>query len=418
MSKKLIALVLTTGILLVGGCKSTPNLEKANEPKTVTTNEANKDEQNNKELKKVVTDDLQVEESLTTTIKENTSTKSISTEKVSTTITEKASTSNSASKSQVTVKQPVNDAKATTTTQVVNKLGNSSGNISNDGYAAKQGEWIYYVHISDNPSYSEYAGLYKMKEDGSNKTKLSSGYFRNINVIGEWIYYHDMISTGLYKMKTNGTSKMLVRDGYVQNVNVIGSKIYFTAIDGLYKMNTDGSETVKLVDGNIKEITINGNYIYYINGDEFRIYKMKLDGSENQKVTDKRAYYMRQIGNYIFFTMPLESELPKAGNNMLYRINIDGTGLIKIDDRNIHNFNVDEQFLYVYGLDYVKGDGIPATYKMKFDGSNKIKISSKGGIQSLTILGNWIYYKDFTSRDINDRLCRMKIDGTSDQVIK
>jgi hypothetical protein len=61
--------------------------------------------------------------------------------------------------------------------------GNSSGNIVNGGLLALDDGWIYYNSVYDN------FGLYKIKLDGSGKTKLCDDYAWCINVVGDWLYY-------------------------------------------------------------------------------------------------------------------------------------------------------------------------------------------------------------------------------------
>ena len=61
----------------------------------------------------------------------------------------------------------------------VNTVGNTNGNISNGGMAAKLGDWIYYVNSGDNDR------IYKIKSDGTEKTKLADDEASNINAAGE-----------------------------------------------------------------------------------------------------------------------------------------------------------------------------------------------------------------------------------------
>ena len=80
--------------------------------------------------------------------------------------------------------------------------GNSVGNIGNNGFAALQGEWIYYKNSDDDYK------LYKIKTDGSKRQKVSDDTFGCINVVGDWIYYSNW-SEGyeIYKVKTDGSER-------------------------------------------------------------------------------------------------------------------------------------------------------------------------------------------------------------------
>lgn len=93
--------------------------------------------------------------------------------------------------------------------------GNTAGNISNGGYAAIQGDWIYYGDMGLS------SGLYKIKTDGTDWQRLSDDFASYINVVGDWIYYHrkddDVIvgrTTLLYRIKTDGSDRQPVKISY------------------------------------------------------------------------------------------------------------------------------------------------------------------------------------------------------------
>ena len=136
--------------------------------------------------------------------------------------------------------------------------------LSNGGYAAQQGDWIYYSSTS---------GIYKTKMDGTETTKLGDEQAKYINVVGDWIYYTyytNHISQGIYKMKLDGTEKtMLYNDTIPELMYVSGDWIYFTNgiySGNLYKIKTDGSENTKISSDPIGYMNIQGDWIYYSNG--------------------------------------------------------------------------------------------------------------------------------------------------------
>jgi len=116
--------------------------------------------------------------------------------------------------------------------------GNSPGNIINAGLAAKQGDWIYY---RSNDDYR----IYKIKTDGSGRTKLNDDESYNLNVVGEWIYYSNGgDGNRIYKIKTDGSGRTKVNNDSSLNLNVVGEWIYYANQgDGgrIYKIKTDGS---------------------------------------------------------------------------------------------------------------------------------------------------------------------------------
>jgi len=62
--------------------------------------------------------------------------------------------------------------------------GNTVGNISNNGFVAQYGEWIYYINQNDN------GRLYKARTDGTEKIKLTNeNLISNINVVGKLFHF-------------------------------------------------------------------------------------------------------------------------------------------------------------------------------------------------------------------------------------
>ena len=119
-----------------------------------------------------------------------------------------------------------------------NITGNTTGNISNGGLAARQGEWIYYSNSDDGEK------IYKIKTDGSEREKINDDYSGFINVVGDWIYYSNQDDAGkIYKIKTDGSGREKINDDYSWFINVVGDWIYCYTSHGhkTYKIKTDGS---------------------------------------------------------------------------------------------------------------------------------------------------------------------------------
>ena len=89
----------------------------------------------------------------------------------------------------------------------VNINGNTAGNLNNGGAVAQQEDWIYYSEIP-NP------GLYKVKTDGSEQTKLNDDVPMDLNVFGDWVYYNNYADGEpiSIKVKTDETERTLDLD--------------------------------------------------------------------------------------------------------------------------------------------------------------------------------------------------------------
>ena len=166
-----------------------------------------------------------------------------------------------------------------------NARGNTTGNIVNGGHVAQQGDWIYYLNIDDDEK------IYKVRTDGSDRTRVNDDTSWHLNVVGDWIYYtniDDDDEKKIYKICTDGSDRTRVNDDSSFFLNVVGDWIYYTNIDDdekIYKIRTDGSDRTRVNDDSSFFLNVVGDWIFYENSDdEEKIYKIRTDGSGRQEV--------------------------------------------------------------------------------------------------------------------------------------
>ena len=68
---------------------------------------------------------------------------------------------------------------------------------------AKRDGWVYFSN------YNDYMRLYKIREDGTQMQKLNDEKSYDIDVIGEWVYYHNSEDGKAYQIRTDGTERQL-----------------------------------------------------------------------------------------------------------------------------------------------------------------------------------------------------------------
>lgn len=97
--------------------------------------------------------------------------------------------------------------------------------------------------------------LYKMKTDGTEKTKLSDNTGDiNVIVVGDWIYYTKsrMFKFGnldIFKMRIDGTKNTKVSNDSPYGFNVAGDWVIYHRYPfelAIYKVRTDGTEKTTL----------------------------------------------------------------------------------------------------------------------------------------------------------------------------
>lgn len=280
----------------------------------------------------------------------------------------------------------------------INNQGNSSGNMSNGGKVASDGQWIYYSNGLDGGK------LYRIKPDGTDNLKLSDKACDYINIDDDgWIYFRCSTDEYIYKIKSDGTGPYAVSNTRVNQLAVEGEWIYYHEAEGpnysICKMKTDGSNLQKLCD-NLFEGTFNlsGNCIYF-RQEGSGINKMQTDGSSSLQIPCGAAWDYSPFtidNNWVYYSGRKNESL-----YYIYRSKADGTGTAEtVLNKNIGACNGSNNFLY-----YTYGN---ALYKSNADGTNEVKLYDCNQlIDNIYTMGNSIY---FYTQDGN--LYRINADGT------
>lgn len=259
------------------------------------------------------------------------------------------------------------------------KFGNTEGNIINGGYAVKQGDWIYYCKYDSNANYPmapNSSSIYKMKSDRSSNTKLITAYASHLNIKGEWLYYISKSDNKIYKVKTNGKNNQKVSDITVSNdMIIVGNWIYVSNDNSsIRKIKLDGSEYDHLW-GTQRDFIVYGDNIYFnYMGDDDSIWKTT---SNSYKLNDEPSYHLNIYRNNIYFNDTEDN---------ICSISIDGGSKNIIGTDRASSILVDEGWLY-----YSNKNDNDKLYKMKIDGTNKTKLSNSS-IFAFNVVGDWIVY--------------------------
>ncbi len=302
-----------------------------------------------------------------------------------------------------------------------NKFGNSAGNLNNGGIAAIQGDWIYFANDTDGYS------IYKIHVDGSGQTKLNDDNSSYINVSGDWIYYSvsegprktgGMIEpewkSNIYKIRIDGTSRTKVNEDVSMGLTVVDDWIYYRrlfynesgSLDAdFYKIRTDGSQRTKLTDDSVYCINVAGDWIYYTDmSDNHRAYKVRTDGSDRTQLTfDGDAIFsLMMVDDWLYYSSMSRAEtLIKMSTDGSHRSSFDGIG-------------------HAYGLNYSNGwfyfynwDDHNKLYKVRLDNS-EITLVCDDSVFLINIVGDWIYYAN-SSED--KKFYRVRTDGSERQPV-
>ena len=290
---------------------------------------------------------------------------------------------------------------------VSNKTGNTSSNCNNSGIVATQGNWIYFSNYSNDYH------LYKMRKDGSEKQLLDGKCVAlSINVLGEWIYYTDETS-GLCKIKIDGTEKTLLRTDVNYWLYVEDDWIYFSHHPWggtLNRVKTDGSSAEPVITEKCRSINILNGWVYYINDSDELAYKIKTDGTGKTLISPGFGGSDLAI---------VDGKLMSKNGYYIQIVNLDGSGFSQIGETNIspHFLCGNDGWMYFLESDLRdRNNYYAAFYKMKSDGSQKIKVleydfQNKANF-FINVADGWLY---FPNENDNGYLYRVKTDGTGFQ---
>jgi hypothetical protein len=271
--------------------------------------------------------------------------------------------------------------------------GNTSSNKSNGCLVAKYDDWIIYSNQSDE------AALYKMKSDGTTKTKLSSNRSGNIYIYGDWIYYTSTpadwstFAGTLRRIKIDGTCDSVVATGTV--VTFKNGWIYCQKYNELYKVRLDGCERTTVAN-NVNRAITDESAIYYQSSQDNKYYKVNFDGSNNILVNALQGYNYNFYGDYIYFTSYYNSST--YNGHATLRMKKDGTELTKIIETGADTLIINKNYIFRIS----SGGGL---YRCNLDGTNIIEISSFYA-NPINIIDGWIYY------NIDTENYRISLDGT------
>jgi hypothetical protein len=261
------------------------------------------------------------------------------------------------------------------------------------------GDWIYYTGSFENE------GIYKMKKDGSSKTLIVKSQVMGISVVNDWIYYLERDASqsqknDLYKIKTNGTSKTKINFGagsslvcaYLQDIVVVENWVYLSLYnkvenkEQLFRIKTDGSSAQKVLSSSPRFFSIEGGWVYYADETYKKINKAKVDGSSEKVIytipESHYSLYSINISNgYVYFSNYTESQpTDKLG---IYRMKTDGTNTVKLVSGSAKFLNIVSDWIYFESPGSASPTYSNGVFKIIIGGSSQILKLKTDGSQLL-----------------------------------
>lgn len=273
-------------------------------------------------------------------------------------------------------------------------VGNTAGNLNNNGYFCEQDGRVYFANAYDDYS------LYSMNTDETDITKLHGGNTTFINVGGDYIYYvttstetNDSGSFrgayGIYRSKTNGRDVTGMDRCYVAAMQLCGNYLYYDKIDAgtsihLEKIKIDKKDQV-VVDPTTMinpNCYVNGRIYYSGTTEDHYLRALNTSNDSISVVWEGNIWNPIYDGGYIYYM--------DVGNNYcLCRYSTyDGTVQTLTTER-VDLFNVYGGYIY-----YQTNSSSPALMRMSVDGSAQETVRS-GVHQNINITSQYVYFNAF-----------------------
>ncbi len=193
--------------------------------------------------------------------------------------------------------------------------------ISQPAFAApliEEKNWVYYTKDGE--------GIYKNKIDGKQQeTRITDdNVYGDIFVDDDWIYYMNITGvpspSGLpqagyiYKIKTNGSDKTKVSDDVVSSIGYYKNYLYYSYLgkknadgsitrtpDKIYRVSTSGKGKKEILKERSYSLQVDGGYIYFVNDEKAGdLYKAKTDGDNKKYVKKSEAVESGEHGFNIY----------------------------------------------------------------------------------------------------------------------
>ncbi len=279
------------------------------------------------------------------------------------------------------------------------EYGNTSGNNSNNGRAAVNGNWIYYITESDGMQFC------KIHTDGTEKTLLNVGWCRSINAVGDCIYYINGTDK-INKIRVDDDFQTEILSGIsFSSIHIVNDWVFYTESDtntGLHRIRLDGKGKKRLLKTEPWDYFVLGNTVYYCNLDsQTGLFSMSTDGKEKKKLSDDEIAAICAEGDFIYY-------INSSNGNTIWKIRTDGTEKNQIIVDRVSSINVSDGWIY-----YSNDSDNSYLYKIRTDGTEKTLLNNEDS-SNINIAGEWIFYNA-----INERMqtCKIHKDGTGRQLV-
>lgn len=292
-------------------------------------------------------------------------------------------------------------------------LGNTAGNLYNEGLFCESDGAVYFANPSDGYK------IYKMDPDGKNLEKIGNDRASYINVANGYIYYnrfnHETSADkvlhgalyGVFRLKDGDSNPKELHDGIVLNVTLYGNKLYFMGYNEkkqfvFRSVGVDGKDDKIVSDKMYVSASITGGIMYFpeVEGNH-NLLRLNLENDAISTVKTGNFYMPVVIGNYVYY-------IDLDNDRKLTRADLTSSDKIEVlvEDKCI-NYNIDTTNNKIY-YQVENGKEDHRLMKADMDGSNEMTLY-EGDCKNISITSKYCYF--IVSILDNDTLYRVSTNG-------
>lgn len=273
-----------------------------------------------------------------------------------------------------------------------NAVGNTAGNLYNNGLFCEKDGIVYFVYPADDNR------IYMQNPDGSySQTTVTNAF--SLNVYGKYLYYSknslgeggrnflDGLPFGIYRMRLKDGRTKSLSSSLSPYICLVGSNIffqeytdtslYFTRVnirdkknteristaayipvcaeDGylylnevernhnIYRYDTETGAKTLFFEGNTYQCIYTNGYLYFIDlADGYALKKVNMATQETTVITSDRCINYNVLNDTVFY----EIENPDTNLYGLFRNNTEGTNEEPVADVPCMNINMTTEYTY------------------------------------------------------------------------
>lgn len=283
-----------------------------------------------------------------------------------------------------------------------NTVGNTAGNLNNEGFFCEDDGIIYFVNVYDNNF------LYSMNSDGSNAQCVYQAPVSYINSAGDYLYFYEsgnskngafgsfIRANGIYRYKKGSKQDTKCLDRTPSKVLALcGSDLYYEHYNTkegitLYSVSVNGGNRHMVNEGDINPACVyEGNIFYPDLNNNFTMSCFRTDNeSTHEVIADMKTFNLQYDNGHLYY-------LNVSDDYKLYRYDIGSDYVTKLTNYRVDTYNVLDDVIFCQK----NGKKDAALIRMDSDGSNSTVIAD-GNYKNISMTKNYTFFRPFDEDEI------------------